>query len=755
MNDKIINIITFICLILLVIQIVYFGYNLLVKTRNDRTKRIKFIRSFKKGKFAMIYFIAIPLYMLAYFYNNYETITFLEAFFKAMSKTVLLVVLRFEFPDILPLMNVNSFYEFTVYFCFTLVTINAILFSFSLFGQNIWHWFGVKIFKWSRKEKLIIIGNNEDNHNVYLSDIDRFSKILIDDFTNEDIDKLYFAKILYKQGFTIKFIDDILKKYKKTNIKIVINNYKTDLRYGKFYVEQDDEKNIKIANQIIDILNNYSNDDELLSKVNIYIFGDPKFESVYTEIMEKGFGTFTYINKYQKVAIDFINKFPLTKFMNEKQIDYNTTFIKPNIDINVILIGFGKANSQIFLTSVANNQFLTSDCNNKPVIKKVDYHIFDREKTENDKNLNHNYYRFKNEIELINKEHYLPLPDLPANEYFDKLDINDKNFYVDIKKILGKSKDNVNYIIIAFGSDLENIDLAQKLVQKKQEWEIENLNIFVKVRKSSNESKELTKYGCHYIGNEKDIVFNINNIINDKFYNMALMRDEVYGIEYKIKEEGLKLITNSILKENHLSVRYKWHIKKTQIERESNLYGCLSIRSKLNLLGFDCITKDEVLNNPNKYEVVSEEEYMKVYAVKDKLKVLDCDISIDDDAINPLEGKRIYDYPLVFLETKRKNLAILEHQRWNSFMISKGMIPSSIKQIESLNDKGECTKGKNYAFRRHGNITTFDGLITFRKLVSKITKDDERKTDVICYDYQILDDAYWLLNKNGYVIVKK
>ena len=67
---------------------------------------------------------------------------------------------------------------------------------------------------------------------------------------------------------------------------------------------------------------------------------------------------------------------------------------------------------------------------------------------------------------------------------------------------------------IAFGSDLENIDLAQKLVQKKQEWEIENLNIFVKVRKSSNESKELTKYGCHYIGNEKDIVFNINNIIN-------------------------------------------------------------------------------------------------------------------------------------------------------------------------------------------------------------------------------------------------
>ena len=98
-------------------------------------------------------------------------------------------------------------------------------------------------------------------------------------------------------------------------------------------------------------------------------------------------------------------------------------------------------------------------------------------------------------MEKVIKEDYLPLPDLPANEYFDTLDINDKNFYTDIKKILGKSKDNVNYIIIAFGSDLENIDLAQKLVQKKREWAIDNLTIFVKVRKSSNESKELIKYG--------------------------------------------------------------------------------------------------------------------------------------------------------------------------------------------------------------------------------------------------------------------
>ena len=31
----------------------------------------------------------------------------------------------------------------------------------------------------------------------------------------------------------------------------------------------------------------------------------------------------------------------------------------------------------------------------------------------------------------------------------------------------------------------------------------------------------------------------------------------------------------------------------------------------------------------------------------------------------------------------------------------------------------------------------------------------ELRMDVIKYDYQLLDDAYWILNKNGYKIVEK
>ena len=49
---------------------------------------------------------------------------------------------------------------------------------------------------------------------------------------------------------------------------------------------------------------------------------------------------------------------------------------------------------------------------------------------------------------------------------------------------------------------------------------------------------------------------------------------------------------------------------------------------------------------------------------------------------------------------------------------------------------------------------TFEGLVEYRKIVAARDKTDEIKKDVIKYDYQLLDDAYWLLETNGYKIVK-
>ncbi len=65
------------------------------------------------------------------------------------------------------------------------------------------------------------------------------------------------------------------------------------------------------------------------------------------------------------------------------------------------------------------------------------------------------------------------------------------------------------------------------------------------------------------------------------------------------------------------------------------------------------------------------------------------------------------------------------------------------------------TNGKNYLLRRRGNLTTFEGLDEFRKTIAERDGGKESDYDVIKYDYQLLDDAHWLLSQNGYKIIKR
>ena len=92
-------------------------------------------------------------------------------------------------------------------------------------------------------------------------------------------------------------------------------------------------------------------------------------------------------------------------------------------------------------------------------------------------------------------------------------------------------------------------------------------------------------------------------------------------------------------------------------------------------------------------------------------------------------------------------------------MISRGIVPASkdviLKEKTLKEGKLKHTNGKNYAVRRHGNLTTFDGLVDFRKMIAARDGADELECDVIKYDYQLLDDAVWLLDKCGYKIVAR
>ena len=728
----IIRTVNIICLAVLFLELVILAANLIFK---NRAERIAFLRSFKSGGCAMIYIIAVPLYCLGYVYGGGEVI---PSFFKATSKILNLVVLQYDTEGISALMEADALYNFSIYLCFFIVFINAILLALSLISQYAWSIVeGVKIVL-LKAPKLYVFGKCDENVTIYKSDKTR-SKAIIADFSKEEKDKLYLERVTYISSPSLeKSASALLKLGKKAAREqlVVINT-------------GDDEQNLGLVRTIIDKIDALPAEEResLLFNLRVFVFGSPKYETIYTDAVAKGHGCIQYVNKYKKAVVDFVEKYPFTAFMDDRHIDYDTSLLRDGVDVNALLVGFGNTNRHAFLLSVANNQFLCRGANGSPELKQVNYHIFDKIDAKNDKNLNHSYYRYKIKLPTMREDEYLPLPALPAKETYYKMDINNEEFYSNIKKIVTASKNDVNFIIIAYGNDLDNIDLAQKLAEKRSEWGLDNLVIFVKTRREHKESMLEGVENCYFFGNEEETVYNIDKIVNNSFYNMAQMRNEIYDLEYNITHNKNLVLDEAHIEENHLASYKQWYVSKSQFERDNSMYCCLSLRSKLHLMGLDYLPADD-----GSAAGLSEEEYFEIYARGDMPK------SEKYKAL--INGKKIYDYTLDFPDSKRKNLAILEHYRWNSFLISRGMVPATVEQIKDEkivleNGKVKFTNGKSYALRRHGNLTSFEGLEEFRRMVAKRDGCDELEADVIKYDYQLLDDAHWLLEKNGYKIVKR
>ncbi len=753
------TVLSLICLFYLVLLALYVIINTV-----DRKKRAAFLRDFKKGKFALLYIVCFPLFFIGAYYGAcYEhggSISISEWFrtgFTMIHKTIETVALKFDFSSIEKLMSDNKLYELAVYTCFLFSVLNALMFTLSFISRHVSNFIGKASFYLSKKKKVIVIGNNAANITICDSAENKdYSKLLIDVMPDSSCVGLHAQKITY---CALSDDDAVFERIRKI---VEREQNKSPRRSHECYCyvvinTMDDDRNLRLCKRFADFIEKEITQMQEKTKgtedladirarffscVNIYVYGDPRYEAIYESVVSGCYGIIRYINKYRRIAVDLIAKHPLTEFMDEHQIDYETSLIKPETEINVLLIGFGKTNRQIFLTSVANNQFLTSgkEKEDPPVLKQVNYHIFDKEHAENNKNLNHNYYRFKNEVPGdLTLDDYLPLPEFPANEEYHILDINDNDFYNSIGNCV-KIENSINYIVISFGSDLENIDLAQKLIAKRREWGVDDkLVIFVKVRAKLRDEILLNDNKCFFIGNDTEVVYNLERLIGDDFHGMAMRRNKIYALQnhaLQNKKTAEELDAEEIAA-CEKNADLEWYMKKSQIERESNTYACLSLRSKLHLMGL------ELCSQTDPGDALLRDDYLDIYA--------------KDDRPDYIGKTDLVEYTLGFKSSRRHTMAVHEHYRWNSYMISKGMIPATKDQI--LHEKtaeGKPTKGKDYhLLRHHGNLTTFEGLIEFRKMLAEANGREERDFDVIKYDYELLDGIYSLLNESKLKIVKK
>ena len=610
---------------------------------------------------------------------------------------------------------------------------------------------------WNRHEQVLIIGDNEENRMIYRSAEEKKGDIrpMLLCFSEAEFFKAYdenFFCVSQKAEDVVKNLLQSKLKNGKRRCTIVINT-------------KNEEKNLSICGTVVDCVSdqlsekvneinllrksadNVSHEkliqeensvNQKLDRIRVIVFGDQKYETAYHKLEQESFGILRYTNKARKVAMNLIYDYPVTSFIDRSRYIDQFACLDKSFDINVIFVGFGDDNQELFVSSTIINQFIEADKGEIPHPKKIFYYIYEK-KGINSGNLNHKIFRLRGiKREMFREEDYLEIPPDPAEYISSTIDINSPGFYEQLWAVCSANPNSLNVIYVALGNDIENIDLAQKLQEKAGEWQLPDTRIFVNIEHENNYRLLTNDDSLIPYGSEKKHIFKFDHLFNDeledlaikKHYMNALLKSEKPG---KIQWSADEIETDSL---------YEWYTYDA-IKKISSLYSILSIRSKLQMMGLDYRKKQ-----PNSDSLKSNDDYFDIYAKDDRPKL--------DHHYNKTYHKDIYCYPNCLEkedlthQSLRQNLAIQEHYRWNAFMISFGFIPSSIEKIRT-DKEGH---GRDYKNRTHGNLTTAAGLIDFRDLIADPTVPKVR-ADVLNYDFHLMDDVWWYLDMFGYEMYKR
>lgn len=410
-------------------------------------------------------------------------------------------------------------------------------------------------------------------------------------------------------------------------------------------------------------------------------------------------------SKYELLARTFVVEHPISRYLPEDFVNDNLT-IKNDKDINIVFIGFGKMNYQLFRMCTTQFQFAKQENNsNKLSAKLVNYHIFDKDSS----NLHNEIfskinYEFDKKFADTPDEYFAP-PERICNIIPHKIDINS----IRAKKLFESyvNENSYTYFIISLSNDLEDASYAQTL---KRILPNHNYKIFVRAKNEAEEKLNELDDNIIYFGDEKNL-YTHANIVNNDLTDLAKKMNFIYNKLNDIRDENIKkekVGQSGIVNENKdskllVAIKKLFHIKTTKeivdeymnnsnakrlefyakkknsialtnyidnmwynlqaIEQTSNLYRALNLPFKLYLLGFTMVKN----NKNSKCNGINESYYNHIYKGDKKLD---------------------YNNNKFFTETQKSNvLAFMEHSRWNALYIIYDFTRMSIKTITNNGQK--------------------------------------------------------------------
>ena len=545
------------------------------------------------------------------------------------------------------------------------------------------------------KKIVLIFGFNDDAKQMIKNFKDNKVKMIVV-LDCSTLDKRVDEKTFIDQ-FKISFVEcpyKLKSDYIKTIIKLT--RYKSR-EYTILTFFEDDKKNDEFSSEAIRFLN----DEKFNSDNTRFIMCVNNVQDKY--ITNKIYDPVTNLD-ITKGKLRTFNKYNLNSLLVMRDYDFaglirnlendNLRFINDdctieNADIHAYFLGFGKVNQALLKDTLINNQFAkkikTED--GKFVLSplEIKVHIYDENIRLKAIDLNNGIFKYNKAS--FNHNEYLDLPkDYISNVDFHlNTNIEDRDFinsiYDEIKNRIKENKTRqINFFFISLNSDMYNCLIADAI--KKSLSTIENAFNYYFVRNAIGDANLNKAKDVIYMGQVKDI-FSYRNVLLNEVYSQAKFEHYLY--------QG---------KENEDIEKLWQELPKTK--QKSNIYAVLSLNFKAHLLN------------------LSENNYKEKY-IKD-----------DNNGI-----KRLITPSEKF--SARDVLAFIEHERWNAFELSCGVLPLKISSFLKIN---ENTKEGEEALNQiepnyHLCIASSYGLVEYYELFNKYKFGG---ADVIKWDYTLMDN---------------
>ena len=701
---------------------------------------------------APIFILSWVMYAFALFYYNLnieQTSTSFISILSLAKTTLETFVFAFDISLLEPIMNSSAIMMISYSLMLVLASLTTVL-TIVFVGKNI-------IKNMLKKNKAL--KNNGDIILGLSESALKYNKLNPSSIVWDDTIKNSEYKDLINKGYVInserlskKILYSKLKKGSHHLILFKDSNYSySDILnlFENIVVLKNNKINKKFKNNKQKIIKNLKKDNlsdleiekilkEKYQKIKsdnlIYLHIESKSEEM--EAIKEEFASFagtdinsfvTCFNKFENIAMDFVKNYPIS--YNLPRDFYNENYsLKKDKKVNVVFVGFGNVNSQLFKMMNIDFQFAKEKSSKSKLSKfeseQVNYYVYENDEC---KFSNDNFSKLQYEFDNL-KNNKIDKMEKICNLKYDNLNVYSSEIKKNLQEII--TENSYTYIIVSFGSDLENIAYAENLQNYLAEKS--NFKIFTRVSEDVFYDKPNANRGITYFGKENEL-YSRNAITNINLIQLA----------QETKSAHAKKTNN----EDY----YKWN-NLILMHQYSKLYLTLSMFFKVGLMGYKLVSKKELSKLKN-VEILGFETFEKNFSHL------------------PLEEMK-KDYSLFFGKTASNLMAYICHLQWNAHYYLSGYKPMDVDKFQP-DENGQIKPLKTHGTnKQHSSLTSYDGLDKlFRYIylmkkygndydkhdISEITQEELNseefnKIEQYSYDFRILDFLKDLLNKDYFLI---